>query len=476
MKIRLSLLCLTVFGLAGCQSMEMPLRQDAAPVISDVSAVEMLPSVDVGKPASHVLNRVVIESNPLPPVEEPPVDVWDRMRRGFAMPPLDSSAVEQIAQRFAQNDFMRHSGPRARLYLHYILLEIEKRNMPTELAMLPFVESAMNPQARSQVGAMGVWQFMPGTGRRFDMRISRLVDDRKNLMESTRGALDYLQLLHEKFGDWQLALASYNWGEGNISRAQDRNRALGLPVDYLSLKMPAETRNYVPTLEALKRIVLNSDRYGVNLPVIADAPYLREVAIDRDMDVDLAVHMAKISDAEFFALNPSVKRPLLMAVATPILLLPISVAESFNKALAAYRGKIAKWTAIRLKNDQRVATLAKRHGTRSKTLRNINNIPKGMTLLAGSTVLVPVSLAAPNQVGETMVATARLDLRADTVRVRLRARKGETLKAVSKRVNLKFADLVRWNSKVSAHKKLSKGQKLVAYVSYDDASRFGKKS
>lgn len=476
MKIRLSLLCLTVFGLAGCQSMVAPLKQEAAPVTAEKNVVELLQSVEVSRSVSNALPRVVVETRKLASFDGPPVDVWDRMRRGFSMPSLETPSVEPIAKRFAQNGFLKHSAPRARLYLHYILSEVEKRHMPSELALLPFVESAMNPQALSPVGAMGAWQFMPGTGKRFDMRISRLVDDRKNLMESTRGALDYLQVLHDQFGDWDLALAAYNWGEGSVARAQNRNRALGLPVDYLSIKKPTETRNYVPTLEAMKRILLEPEKYGVSLPDISDAPYLREVSVQRDMDVDLVLRMTGMSAAEFMALNPSVKRPLLMAAATPTLLLPTGVAEHFCKELASYRGKTAKWTAIRLQKDQRVESLAARHGAKPEVLRQVNSIPKGMKLVAGSTLLVPVSRAASAQVDENLVATAEMSLKADIVRIHLVARKGETLKAVSKRVNLNLADLVRWNNKVSARKKLHKGQALVAFVPYDMASKYGKKS
>ena len=476
MKIRLSVLCLTVFGLAGCQSMVVPLRQEAAPVIAGVSAVEALPSVEVRKSISHVLPRVVIETKQLSSYEGPPVDVWDRMRRGFVMTALETSSVEPIARRFAQNNFMTHSGTRARLYRYYILSEVEKRHMPSELALLPFVESAMNPQALSPVGAMGVWQFMPGTGKRFDMRLSILVDDRKNLLESTRVALDYLQVLHDQFGDWNLALAAYNWGEGSVARAHNRNRALGLPVDYLSIKKPTETSNYVPTLEAMKRIVLDPAKYGVSLPDISDAPYLREVSVQRDMDVDLVLRMTGMSAAEFMALNPSVKRPLLMAAATPTLLLPTGVAEHFSKELAAHRGKVSTWTAVRVQNDQRIESLAARHGAKPEVLRQVNSIPKGMKLAAGSTLLVPVSRAASAQVDENLVATAEMSLKADIVRIHLVARKGETLKAVSKRVNLNLADLVRWNNKVSVRKKLHKGQALVAFVPYDMASKYGKKS
>jgi membrane-bound lytic murein transglycosylase D len=397
----------------------------------------------------------------------PPVDIWDRMRRGFAMPRLESPAAEQFARHFAAIGFLRKSEPRARRYLYYFLEEIQRRGLPTELALLPLVESGMNPNARSPVGAMGAWQFMPATGRRFDMRVSHLVDDRKSLGESTRGAMEYLTNLYTQFGDWHLALASYNWGEQNVSRAQFRNRTLALPDNYLSLSVPRETRAYVPQLEGLKRVILDPDRYGVSLPSIPNQPYFREVEIRRDMDVDLILRFSRISEAEFFALNASVKRPLLIAAATPTILLPPAGAEHFETHLAAHSGPLAHWTAIRLSDSQRVEALATRYGITARQLREINGIPPGMKPSAGSSVIVPRRGIADDRVPDGLVNTAYLTISPDLVRTTMNARKGEMLSAMAKRLGLKPTDIVRWNPGLSLRTRIKKGQKVTVYVRDD---------
>lgn len=397
----------------------------------------------------------------------PPVDVWDRLRRGFAMPPLKSPAAEQFARHFADIAYLTKGQDRTRRYLFFILEEVEKRGMPTELVLLPFVESSMNPQARSPVGAMGAWQFMPGTGRRFDMRISRLVDDRKNVMESTRAALDYLQQLHDQFGDWHLSLAAYNWGEGNVARAQIRNRVRGQDDDYMSLSMPTETRNYVPQLEALKRLIADPEFYGALLPEIPNRPYFQQVAVPGDIDTDIAIRWSGVSEAEFFALNPSVRRPLLMAAATPTLLLPFDAAARYAARQKGYAGKRANWTTITLAKNQRVESIAAKHGSTSRMIRNTNGIPVGMKPTAGSTLLVPILRGDRRSVGEATVTNASLSFVPDVVQVKLRARKGDTLSTLARRSRLDATDLARWNKKLHTRTRLVAGQTVIAFVHPD---------
>lgn len=189
----------------------------------------------------------------------------------------------------------------------------------------------------------------------------------------------------------------------------------------MSIKKPIETNNYVPTLEALKRIVQEPERYGASLPDIVDAPYFREVAISQDMDVNVALKLSGLSEMEFLALNPSVKRPLIMAAATPRLLLPFDAAERFDSRLVNHRGKIANWTAIKLSESQRVESIASRFGTTASALRQVNSIPSGMKPGAGSTLLVPSSRVSASQVDDAMVATAAMSLTRDVVRIQLTA-------------------------------------------------------
>src|SRR6188768_2395534 len=194
--------------------------------------------------------------------------------------------------------------------------------MPTELALLPFIESAYNPQAMSVARASGMWQFIPSTGRDFELKQNVFRDDRRDVLASTRAALDYLQRLYGMFGDWHLALAAYNWGEGNVSRAIARNQRMGLGVRYVDLNMPPETRNYVPKLQAVKNIVMSPDQFRAELPLIDNHPYFQSVTLTRDMDVALAARLADVDIEDFKALNPQLSRPVILAAGTPNILLP----------------------------------------------------------------------------------------------------------------------------------------------------------
>ena len=222
-------------------------------------------------PLARLLSRSE-EDNGLTPISEvstssravasltPPVDLWDRIRRGYAMPDLDNNLVRDREQWYsARPDYMFRMTERSKKYLFHIVEELEVRNMPTELALLPFIESAFNPQAVSGAKAAGIWQFMPATGKYFELKQNVFRDDRRDVLASTRAALDYLQKLYGMFGDWHLALAAYNWGEGNVSRAIRSKKQAGLPAGYEDINMPMETRLYVPKLQAVKNIVFNPD-------------------------------------------------------------------------------------------------------------------------------------------------------------------------------------------------------------------------
>jgi hydroxyacylglutathione hydrolase len=246
-----------------------------------------------------------------------PADLWDRIRRGFAMPNLDSDLVRKQQQWYlSRPDYIERMVERSRLYLFHVVEELELRGMPTELALLPYIESAFNPQAVSSAKAAGMWQFMPGTGRD-QLTQNVLRDERRSVLDSTRAALDYLQMLHDMFGDWHLALAAYNWGQGNVSKAIERNKAAGLPTGYLDLNMPAETRNYVPKLQAVKNIIANPTLFGAVLPDIGNHPFFDTVDITRDIDVEMAARLAEVRLEDFKALNPSQRKPIILAAGTP---------------------------------------------------------------------------------------------------------------------------------------------------------------
>jgi membrane-bound lytic murein transglycosylase D len=398
---------------------------------------------------------------------EAPKELWDRIRRGYAMPNLQSELVVDREQWYSSRpDYIQRMTERSSKYLFHIVEELERRQMPTELALLPFIESAFNPQAVSSAKAAGMWQFMPATGRYFSLKQSTLKDDRRDVLASTRAALDYLQKLHGMFGDWHLALAAYNWGEGSVARAIARNQKAGLPTGYLDLAMPAETRLYVPKLQAVKNIVADPQSFRAELPLIENHPYFQQVQIGRDIDVALAAKLADMKLEDFKALNPAAHRPVIIAAGTPQLLLPWSNATLFQRNFDGYsKGQYASWTAWRAPSTLSVPEAAKRVGMSEAELRSINNIPPRMLIKAGSTLLVPRSARDEVEVPVQVADTAQVSLEPEMVlkRTTVKARKGETVASLAKRYRLSPASVAQWNN-VSASSGLKAGHAVVVYL------------
>lgn len=328
-------------------------------------------------------------------------DVWGRIRSGYAIPDVNNSLVAKHAKWYADRpDYMARTSARASLYLYHVVSELEKRGMPTELALLPFIESAFNPNALSSASAAGLWQFMPGTGKDYDLKQSAFKDDRRSVIASTDAALTYLQRLYDMFGDWHLALAAYNWGEGNVQKAVQRNKAAGKPVDFDSLAdlMPAETRNYVPKLQAVKNIVANPQQFGLNLPQIDNQPYFATVEKTSDMDVAVAAKLAEMSVDEFKALNPQFNRPVITGNDQTQILLPKANVEKFYSNLASWTHALSSWTTHKISSAREsIASLAHKFGTTPEAIRMANNIPTRSVLKAGSTILVPKTSAMVDQ-------------------------------------------------------------------------------
>ena len=346
-----------------------------------------------------------------------PHDLWERIRKGYQMPDLEGDLANDRTQWYASKpDYLQRMTERSNKYLYHIVEELEARNMPTELALLPFIESAFNPQAVSGARASGMWQFMPATGKSFDLKQNVFRDDRRDVQASTRAALDYLERLHKMFGDWHLALAAYNWGEGNVGKAIARNKRAGLPTGYTDLNMPMETRMYVPKLQAMKNIVGNPLQYGVELPSIPNHPYFQSVPLPRDMDVSVAAKLADIPLEDFKALNPSAHRPVLLAAGSPNILLPWDNAEVFQRNYeASTLARMATWTAWIAPTTMKVADAAKRVGMSEADFRAINNIPPRMLIKAGSALLVPRSANALGDVTAQVADNGHLDLSPEAV-------------------------------------------------------------
>ena len=397
-----------------------------------------------------------------------PRDLWERIRRGFAMPDLQTDLVEDRVQWYAARpDYLTRMTARSSKYLYHIVEELERRQMPSELALLPFIESAFNPQAVSSAKATGMWQFMPRTGKDFDLKQNVFRDDRRDVLASTRAALDYLQKLYGMFGDWHLALAAYNWGEGNVSKAIARNQRNGLGGAYTDLSMPMETRFYVPKLQAIKNLVARPGDYNLTLPNIPNHPYFQSVPLPRDMDVAVAAKLADISLDDFKSLNPSANRPVLLAAGTPHILLPWDNAEIFQQNYEAFTGgQLASWTAWVAPSTLKVADAARRAGISEDELRRINNIPPRMLIKAGSALLVPRSARMDEDVAPELADNGRLDLTPEVVQRRLvvKAGKKDTLASLARQYKVTEAQILEWND-LHANARVRPGQSLVLMVS-----------
>jgi membrane-bound lytic murein transglycosylase D len=390
----------------------------------------------------------------------PADDLWQRIRQGFAMADLDNELVrEKTAYYVARPDYLQRIFERSRIYLYHIVEQLEKRGMPTELALLPMVESAFNPMAYSRAHASGLWQFIPGTGRRFELQQNWWYDGRRDIVDSTTAALDYLAYLYDMHGDWHLALASYNWGEGAVARAIARNRAAGRPTDYDSLSMPAETRHYIPKLQALKNILIEPGPLGVTIDPIPNQPYFSTYTKLRDIDVQLAAKLAEMPVEQFIALNPGFSRPIIRAALTPRIVLPADKVDVFHDNLAKHgAGALVSWKTYHPRQGESFESIAKKFGMSMGQLKEVNGIAPRIRAVP-SLLVVPTNSAAA-------AGGRRLPIMyAPPIPVRLRrifhtVKAGETLVAIARRYAVAEEDVRRWNPGV----RLSPGKRLAIEI------------
>lgn len=426
-------------------------------------------SEDDDIPAS-VANAEALPADDASSVEElgVPSDVWERIRRGYAMPVLQSKLVDRWVDFYTKDPaYLRRMSERAGQYLYHIVEEIENRGMPTELALLPFVESAFQAEALSRAKAAGLWQFMPATGKAYDLAQNLWRDDRRDILESTRAALDYFEYLHGMFGDWHLALAAYNWGEGSVQRAIQRAKRRKQPTDYLHLRMPRETANYVPKLEAVKRIISNPSKYGITLPDVGNEPFFVTITKPRDIDIETAAELAGMPLEDFRRLNPSYKLPVIVASHNNVMLLPADKLDFFVDNLASWMDSgqpLSQWTTYRLQQGETLAQVAGRSGMTEDELRKVNGIPKGRRVLANSTLLVRSTGTEDQQDITAELANAKLQLSPTTTwrRVTYRVRSGDTLSGIARRWRITMKSIVTANRLRSD--RLRVGQRLVLTV------------
>ena len=390
----------------------------------------------------------------------PADDLWQRVRQGFAMPDLDNQLVrDKTAYYVARPDYLQRVFERSRIYLYHIVEELEKRGLPTELALLPMVESAFNPMAYSRAHASGLWQFIPGTGRRYELQQNWWYDGRRDIVDSTAAALDYLTRLYELHGDWHLALASYNWGEGAVARAIAKNRAAGRPTDYDSLSMPAETRHYIPKLQALKNIIIEPGPLGITLDPIPNQPYFSLYTKLRDIDVQLAAKLAEMPVEQFIALNPGFSRPFIRAALTPRIVLPADKVEVFHDNLARHDPRsLVSWKTYHPGRGETFESIARKFGLTLGQLKEVNGI-------APRTRAVPSLLVVPTS-GAAAVGSRRLPIMyAPPIPVRVRrifhtVKVGDTLVSIARRYAVAEEDVKRWNPGV----RLAPGRRLAIEI------------
>ncbi len=388
-------------------------------------------------------------------------DLWDRVRAGFAMAEIDSPLVQRHEAWYLNRpEYFERMVVRSRRYLFHIVEELEERGMPMEIALLPMIESAYNPTAQSHMRAVGIWQFIPSTGQRYGLTQDWWYDGRRDVLAATEAALDYLQYLHKRFNDWELALAAYNWGEGAVSRAITKNRKAGKPTNYESLTMPKETRNYLPKLQAVKNIVADPVVVGINLEPVPNRPYFAVVNAPERIDVALAARLANVPLDEFRYLNPGHSRVVIMRAANRQLLVPVDKVDVFNANLENNDQPLVTWQTYQMKQGDSLQSVAQRFDIGIERLREVNGLTGSRAVRPGAMLLVPRGDDTDTAMDETFnSADFKAPLADNTRRVVYRVKRGDTLSSIARTYGVTVNQLKEWNgmrtSNVQAGQRLS---------------------
>jgi membrane-bound lytic murein transglycosylase D len=398
----------------------------------------------------------------------PPGDLLERVRAGLSLGDIRHSRIDREANFFARNPaYVERVFTRAAPYLHYIVGEVEKRGLPLELALLPIIESAFQPYAYSRARADGLWQFIPSTGGRFGLKQDWWYDGRRDVVAATQAALDYLTYLHDMFGgDWLNAIAAYNCGEGNVSRAIRRNRAAKKKTDFWNLKLPAETRTYVPRLLAMRDIVANPEKFGLSIEGMPDIPYFVKVETGGQISIEVAAELAGITTAEMYDLNPAFHRWATDPTGPHMLLVPVESAEVFSESLLQLtpdqRMRVERYTA---RAGDTIGSIAQRFGTTTQHLRELNEIPApSSTVAAGVELRVPSAVSALPPL--VLQAAARVDARSrrgQAVRAVHVVRRGDSLWSIAQKHNMDVVTLASLN-RISPTDTIRTGQRLVLHA------------
>jgi membrane-bound lytic murein transglycosylase D len=464
---------LVALSLAACAAPRLPSGPDAERPVS--SAAE--PHSPVGLPRSAEVRKTPLT---LPPPKRPPApapveadaepaitDLLARMRSGFAMPQADHTAIQAQAAWFATNqDHLQRVLERARPYLSHVTDQIENRGLPAELALLPVIESAYDPFAYSRSSAAGLWQIIPGTGKRFGLKQTWWYDGRRDIVESTRAALDYLEYLNQMFeGDWLLTIAAYNSGEGTVGRAIQSNSAAGKPTDFWHLSLPAETRAYVPRLLGLAAVLAEPEKHSLALPEIPDIPVFSTVEFDSQIELALAASLAGVDLTELQSLNPGFNQWATDPDGPHRLQLPVAAAEPFAMALADLPpSKRMRWHRHQVQSGDTLGAIARKYRTTVEVLRSVNGL-SGSQIRVGAHLMVPSS---PGSVaGQPGIADSRLTGAGETerdgrVRREHTVRSGESLWVIARKYGVSVRELAASNGMAPADT-LVVGRKLVVW-------------
>jgi len=396
-------------------------------------------------------------------------DLWDRLRDGYNLQhPINSRTQKHLNWYKKHPRYIERVTQRGSKFLHFIAEGLDKRNMPHELALLPIVESAFDPFAYSHGRASGIWQFIPATGRQYGLKQNWWYDGRRDAVAATDAALDYLTYLHKRFdGDWLHALAAYNAGEGNVRKAIRRNKKAGKPTDFWSLKLPRETQAYVPQLLALAELTQNPAAYNISLNRIANQAYLTKVDIGSQIDLAQASELAGISTDDLYQLNAGFNRWATDPKGPHTLVLPISQAEEFNKALAALPSQSrTAWKRYTIKAGDSLIGIAKHFNTNVAVIKDTNNI-RGNTIRQGKTLLIPVASQpakhyAYSEDQRVKRKQARSKGQDGSRKVSYKVKRGDSFWKIARAYGVKVSNLAKWNA-MAPKDPLKEGQRLVIW-------------
>ncbi len=379
-------------------------------------------------------------------IQEKPENIWKVVNKGYGIPDPKKKWAKKVVKKY-ERWYSEHPVytyrmfERTKRYIYYVVQEVQKRNMPMEIALLPIIESAYNPIARSNMKAVGLWQFIPSTGKNYGLKQNWWKDERSNVILSTNASLDYLEKLYKQFGTWELALAGYNAGEGKVAREIKKNKRRKRPTDYYTISLPRETDEYVSKLIAMKHIIQNPSKFNVDVPYIPNAPYFEEVTLTEQMDIDLILKLADISSEEFELLNAHHKRPLIPKEQEPTtILLPKYKIESYNKNLAEHNGPLSNWVLYKPKRKESIMKVAKRFDINLSTFKRINSLNGRVTFRKNSTVLIPKSNALKSKY--TLKGTG--DYNYTSVGTH-HVSKGDTLGGIARKYKVSIEDLKEFN-------------------------------